>query len=336
MRTLRFLYIVLAITGILASGAVAQVGQGGGMRAERRNMPKPKVVTHNGRPSLEFDGAQGWAFYISFGMHQGEPALAFPVAEGDCQGELFVTRTRVSGDFRNTKCESFDVARTQTTAQRQLGVVTLSSGASKYEVAPEGERNGERHEIRGMTNGSEFVVRAVNNFDIVFRTLHRMAVEAREQSTPQPASATKSTPGATKQAQATLAITSDPGDVHIYVNDQSHGLTSEDGHAMLQLSPGAYKVKLVLPGYNDWQQPVTLAAGASTQVTAKLEPTGPPPFTESDVNEMLEGKMSSKRIATLVEERGVDFALSPDLEKHLRAIGGTSDLLLAIAEHKKK
>lgn len=336
MRTLRFLSITLATAGMLAACAAAQIGQGEGMRQERRNMPKPKVVTHNGHPALEFDGAQGWAFYVSFGQHQGEPALAFPVAEGDCQGQLFVTRTRVSGDFRNTRCESFDMARTQTTAQRQLGTVTLTSGDSKYEVAPEGERNGERHEIRGVGNGSEFVVRAVNNFDMVFRTLHRMAVEAREPNPAQPANAANRTPATNKPAQATLAITSDPGDVQVYINDQSRGLTSTDGQASLQLPPGSYKLKLSLPGYKDWEEEVTLAAGKPQNVSANLEPAGPPPFSAKDVSEMLEGKMSTKRIATLVDERGVDFDLSPDVEKHLRAIGGTSDLLLAIAEHKKK
>ena len=311
-------------------------GQRGGMR-QQSSMPRPKVVTRDGRPTLEFEGQNGWSFYISFGQHQGEPSLGFPVIEGSCQGFLYVTRTRVSGDFRNTSCQSFDVPRSSSTAQRQLGTVVVTSGAAKYEVSPAGERDGQRREIRGMSNGSEFVVRAVNNFEMVFRTLHRMAVEARDTNPAPAVTATKTAPAATKQQQpATLAITSDPGDVQVFVNDAQRGITSSEGKAVLQLPAGAYKVRLSLPGYKDWKQQVSLVTGKTQNVSAKLEAEGPPPFSEKDVSEMLEGKMSSKRIATLVEERGVDFDLSPDLEKHLRAIGGTSDLLLAIAEHKKK
>jgi hypothetical protein len=51
---------------------------------------------------------------------------------------------------------------------------------------------------------------------------------------------------------------------------------------------------------------------------------------------MLQGKMSPKRVQSLVQERGVDFVLNPDLEHRLRALGAPSDLLLAIATNKKK
>jgi len=41
-------------------------------------------------------------------------------------------------------------------------------------------------------------------------------------------------------------------------------------------------------------------------------------------------------VASLVQERGVDFELNPDLEKRLRGLGATGDLLLAIATNKRK
>jgi hypothetical protein len=93
---------------------------------------------------------------------------------------------------------------------------------------------------------------------------------------------------------------------------------------------------LSLPGYKDFEQQVVVAAGKDYEVKTQLETAGPPPFKESDVTEMLQGKMSPKRIATLVQERGVDFEVNSDVEKRFRGMGATSDLLLVMAENRKK
>lgn len=330
-RILSTFAAVLALASIL--GAQDRSQDNPAANAQRRSMlPNAKLVKHDGKPSLELDGPNGWAMYILLGMRQGEPSLGFAVAQRDCQGIVYVTRTRISGDFRNTACDSFDVAHQGATASRGMGAVVLASGSSSYEVVPQAERNGERQPMRGPKSGAEFLIRAVNNFDPVMRNLHRIAGQLREQ-TPV-ANASEKKPVMAKMA--TIAITSDPGEVEVYVNDTQRGSTDEDGHESLQLPPGIYRVRLSMPGYKDSEQQVTLVAGATQQVSGKLEPTGPPPFSESDVTEMLEGKMSTKRIATLVQERGVDFDLNPDLEKRLRGMGATSDLLLVVATNRKK
>ncbi|HEV2021051.1 MAG TPA: hypothetical protein VGQ94_00830 [Terriglobales bacterium] len=66
-----------------------------------------------------------------------------------------------------------------------------------------------------------------------------------------------------------------------------------------------------------------------------MAPRGPRPFTVQDVVDMLLGGISPKRAATLIQERGVDFALNDKTEQQIRAGGGDSDLLLAIAKAKK-
>jgi hypothetical protein len=64
-------------------------------------------------------------------------------------------------------------------------------------------------------------------------------------------------------------------------------------------------------------------------------PPGPPLFTLQDVIDMLQGEIAPARIAGLVTERGVDFVLTEEAEKQLRAAGADSELLLAIAKAKK-
>ena len=339
MKTARFIPLLLAIA---ASVAVAQAivpnadaGQKGGGRFQLP--PNARSVTHNGRPALEFEGNDGWGVYVLLGPHQGEPSLGFAVAQGDCQGMVYVTRTRISGDFRGSTCQNFDIARDGSSAERQGGKVIVTSGSSKYELIPQVERDNQRQPLGARRGGVEFLPRTINNFEPMFRNIHRMAMEAQQQTASQPTkpAAGKSTTTGTPAA-AVLTVSSDPGDVQVYVNDEPRGMTSAEGEEVLRLAPGNYRIRLSLPGYKDFEQQVVLAAGKSQVVKAQLETAGPPPFKESDVSEMLQGKMSPKRIATLVQERGVDFEVNGDVEKRFRALGATSDLLLVIATNKKK
>jgi len=322
-------------------GAMAQERPSG----QPRNQPgghagnPPKSATHNGHPALEYEGVQGWAAYIEYFTRQGEPALGFTMAQPQCPGHVYVTRTRISGDFQGTSCESFDVPRSGATIEKQEGKVTLTSGTSTYALTPMVERGDQRRAAPRMGASAEFLVRAVNHFDKVLANIHRLGAEAQAraagQSVPQ-ASPARSTPQPERDTRAVLTITSDPGDVQVYINDEPRGMTSGEGKVVLRLAAGTYKLRLSLPGFKDFEQQVRLVSGQSQEVTAKLEPAGPPPFTAGDVAEMLQGKMSPKRVATLVQERGVDFELNPDLDKRLRGLGATSDLLLAIATNKKK
>ena len=332
----------IAIALLLAGlGAMAQERPSGQPRNQPGGHPgnPPKSATHNGHPALEYEGVQGWAAYIEYFTRQGEPALGFTMAQPQCQGHVYVTRTRISGEFQGTSCESFDVPRSGAAAEKQEGKVTLTSGAATYTLVPTVERGDERRAAPRMGASAEFLVRAVNHFDKTLANIHRLGAEAQAraagQSVPQ-ASPAGSTPPPERDTRGILTITSDPGDVQVYINDEPRGMTSAEGREVLRLPAGTYKLRISLPGFKDFQQEVRLASGANQEVTAKLEPAGPPPFTAGDVAEMLQGKMSPKRVASLVQERGVDFELNPDLEKRLRGLGATSDLLLAIATNKKK
>ena len=147
-----------------------------------------------------------------------------------------------------------------------------------------------------------------------------------------PPSATPETP-----QSASLSIASKPGSVEVYLDDKRRGTTSaEEGKLVLDnLPPGPYKLRLSLAGYKDWTQSGSLSAGQTLEVQAELKVAGPGPFTVQDVVDMLRGEISPKRVATLVQQRGVDFTLTDAIEKQIRDAGGDSDLLLAIAKARK-
>jgi hypothetical protein len=63
-------------------------------------------------------------------------------------------------------------------------------------------------------------------------------------------------------------------------------------------------------------------------------PPGPPALTLAEVENAL-ANLPKKRVAEMVEQYGVDFALDDEAEKRLRDAGADTNLLLAIARAKK-
>ena len=135
---------------------------------------------------------------------------------------------------------------------------------------------------------------------------------------------------------ADLTILTQPGQAQVYVDDEPRGVTSSEGRLLLKnLSTGAHRLRLSLAGYKEWTQTVELAAGDTKQVEAKLQPAGFKPLGLAEVEDALKNGLPNARVTQLVKQFGVDFALTDEVERRLRAAGADSDLLLAIAKARK-
>ncbi len=83
-----------------------------------------------------------------------------------------------------------------------------------------------------------------------------------------------------------------------------------------------------------------VVAHDGTRLPFKIEvqrkpPPGPPPLALAEVLEALQKGVPAPRVASLVSQFGVSFALSDDAEKQLRSAGADTNLLLAIAKAKR-
>ncbi len=108
----------------------------------------------------------------------------------------------------------------------------------------------------------------------------------------------------------------------------------EDGSTEFE----AESVPLNLVGVNTLEGSAVGTSGARETFKVEVKrkpPAGSPRFTLQDIVDMLQGEIAPARIANLVAERGVDFALTDAAEMRLRTAGADDALLLAITKGKK-
>ena len=106
--------------------------------------------------------------------------------------------------------------------------------------------------------------------------------------------------------------------------DLKHAQTAQT-HLSEMLSEGSISAKEA-----DWR-----AFEASTTIAKQPKTNKPPPFSLGEVETGLSGGITSKRMVTLVNTYGVDFALSASTRKRLSADGADDSLLTTIASSKR-
>ena len=85
-----------------------------------------------------------------------------------------------------------------------------------------------------------------------------------------------------QQRTGALAIKTIPGETRIYLNDELKGTTSSAGELRLpDLKPGAYNLRISMPGYKTFEKPMTIAAGEEQTVRITLV-QNPPTATPED------------------------------------------------------
>ncbi|MCX6693458.1 MAG: PEGA domain-containing protein, partial [Methanomicrobiales archaeon] len=73
-----------------------------------------------------------------------------------------------------------------------------------------------------------------------------------------------------------ISISSSPPGAAVYLNGVERGTTNK---TIKDLSPGTYEIKLILAGYQDWKESITLSAGQSTSREVRLSSNPPSPAT---------------------------------------------------------
>jgi hypothetical protein len=104
----------------------------------------------------------------------------------------------------------------------------------------------------------------------------------------------------------------------------------EDGSVEFE----AASVPLII-GSNNLQGSVVASTGQRQNFSLDLTrkpPPGPPALTLEEVETALRNELPKARVASLANQYGVDFELTDDVEKRLRAVGADSNLLLDLVK----
>lgn len=300
-----------------------------------------------GHPALKFDTGDGWSLSVLYEEYHGAPAFQFnPTgARYKYVPPLYVSKERVAqADPGRTE---FDLARTEVQAEwvhegkvphvfEKGPVLVLKTPTGNYRYLLFCGRVGLLEPCSDDDDLRVFMLLAISDFDKAVQEFDRITAPLRPGATPAAARTEAPKPASPPAAPPVLALSLQPANVQVYVDDVFKGMTSAEGRLVVEgLAPGTHRVRMNLIGYAEAERTVELKAGETATIEARLEPAGPKPLALAEIEEALANGLPPKGIAKLVNQYGVDFALTKEVEQRLRSKGADSDLLLAIATGKK-
>jgi hypothetical protein len=314
-------------------------------RAAQHTGDTPQLVTDQGLPTLRFTGYPG-SYDVAYQEHLGGLAFRFfgcpkPGYAG-CDKEhgfLYVTRNRVVYESESSG-SGFDIPRAELVEARTDRATIrffLLHGQQPFMLVGQGRRN---EDISGSAEAQarRWLALAVSNFSAAEQEFKRLTASLQPNLPPQASPA----PAQTEPAKPPppplpkLVLSTEPGNVGVYVDDEFKGISSGEGRLVISnLPPGSHHLRSTVIGYKELAQSLDLAAGETKTVEAKLDPAGPKPVALAEIEEALSNGVPKKRVMALVGQFGVDFSLSEEAEQRLRKSGADSDLLLLITKSKK-
>jgi hypothetical protein len=277
---------------------------------------------------------------------EGTKVVRFAVAQVDekptSTGYLYISRDRVRYEINQPaqlRGQGFDYARSDIT-QAQTSVTGLSAIVKADFRFRDGHQWRFLHIRRSALAGgtkihesdrlsAQDLTDAVTRFDSVL-------AQAQALSSPGDPSSTMA-PDRPIAVTVNLKIQAQPPSVDVYVDEKFRGRTSQQLGTLVvtDLAPGEHRVRLSLKGFKDIIRSVLLSPGDTGKVEAKLATSGLKPLSESEIQSLLASGVPKARILALVAKYGVDFELTPEIERTLRSNGADGLILTEIGKNKK-
>jgi hypothetical protein len=303
-----------------------------------------EAVKVEGRPALKFDTGEGWSMIAFYTEYKGAPAFEFGPTNNWGEGagkwvKLYVSRDRVAHDeYRpNAVGPGFDVSRAEAQSEwvHQGPKLLLKLPTRDYKLELWCGRAGYVQPCSDDDDLRVFMLLAISDFDKAVQEFEKRTASLRP-TAPAPAQTEPVKLPPPPPPPPTLALSLQPANVQVYVDDVFKGMTSAEGRLVVEgLALGSHRVRMNLIGYTEAARTVELKAGETAAIEAKLEPAGPKPLALAEIEEALSNGLPPKGITKLVNQYGVDFTLTKEVEQRLRDKGADSDLLVAIATNKK-
>ncbi len=121
------------------------------------------------------------------------------------------------------------------------------------------------------------------------------------------------------------------------MQDLMSGLVSGEGGGIEQIPPSGRRTAPL----HSWRFPAPLLVAASVLllcsliVPHSLLAQGSNELTKENILTLIKAEVASRRIEALVEERGISFDLTPEIEQELRRAGASSELIEVVRAHSK-
>jgi hypothetical protein len=320
--------------GLLACGSLPALAQG--------SSGTPEAVLDEGRPAIQFCGGGHDCYTVAYVDYGGKPAFRFfgsAKLSPESIGFLYVGRDRITFEPKNPKY-GFDTPRAdlvQGISDAVRVVFVVRQGSYPFMLWARsrlGTTGGSREREAAEAQTRRWLALAISDFSSAEQEFKRLTASLNlpPQAAPAPVQGEPAKPSPPPK----LVLSTQPGNVGVYVDDEFKGISSGEGRLVVSnLTPGNHHLRFTVIGYKELSQSLDLAAGETKTVEAKLDPAGPKPLALAEIEEALTNGLPPKGITKLVIQYGVDFAFTKEVEQRLREKGADSDLLLAIATNQK-
>jgi hypothetical protein len=236
--------------------------------------PKQSVVVENGTPAIKFVAKDGSVSYVYFRKRGNEYSFAINVREfkfgGEKTGWMYFTSTRIVFDSDDDGNRSFDIPKDEAKLKTEKGhggrwfIIKVSGKEKKFMVSftpprPLGKQQDPVFDV---------IERLMTNYDEVARDFQERL--AKLQKEPASAIANSSDQQAAPLASVTavtVEITSEPSGAEIYID----GTFNSSTPAKLSLSLGEHSIRVIRPGFKEWERKITVDGKSAKTFNAVLE-----------------------------------------------------------------
>jgi len=302
-----------------------------------------QAVMDGGSPGVRFEDPSNKGYFTII-KRQDLPVHTFVIPvrgyskgglfDKGCQGKLEISAERVRWQPECPTGQPFDEPTSSiNTEPWSKGPVRLVVAGKKYTFFPAELGHKDDFFFMVLRGSEKLFPGAFSDFPAADAEFDRLTASLQP---PKPPPVVQAAPAAPpKPAEASLSLTTEPPGVQVYLDDVFRGSSSGAGKLIIPgIAPGPHRLRLSMIGFKEVSQTLELASGDKT-VAFRMEKAGPKPLSQSEVEDALEKGVPKTRLISLVNEYGVDFAITTASEQSLRSRGADDSLLFAISKNRR-
>lgn len=237
--------------------------------------PRQSVVVENGVPAVKFVSRDGSVAFVYFKKHGDEDSFAVNVIDWDNyktkSGWMYFTSKRIIFESDEGEKRSFNASKDDAKLKIEKGglrffIVKLSGKEKKFMVSfsppltPWGKHQDPVFEL---------IKRLLSEYDAVVSELQREAAKLAQPDGRRGSdfNSLSTTQAKSEETNILMEVTSEPSGAEIYLD----GIFAGSTPSKLSVKVGEHSIKVMRPGFKDWEKRVVLDPASSQSLNAILE-----------------------------------------------------------------